>query len=142
MNKKLFAVFIFCLIFMFACKNPDIKQPLAGKWQALGPQFNGSEKYLPDEIEFFQDGTAAMPDFPGKKLPFKTELSKEEKQLLKKNYPELDGKNVLLILLDPSQPNWLQNAVVYEYTVAKDVLSLRAVIAARPVKFKRVTSGR
>ncbi len=138
MNKRLFAFFIFCLMFMFACKGSDMKKTLVGKWRAVLPQTEESEKFLPEEIEFLHDGTVSMSDFPGKKLPFKTELSKEERNLLRKNYPELQGKGVLLILLDPSQTDWVKNAAAYQYEVTGNELSLRPVIAARPVKFRRV----
>jgi len=119
-----------------------MKKPLEGKWQIIESQGNGPEKYLSDEIEFFHDGTVTMSDFPGRKLPFKTELSKEETRLLKKNYPELEGKNIVLILLDPSQQDWLKNAVAYQYTVTENELSLRPVIAEEPIKFRKVAPGR
>lgn len=142
MNKQLCVVCIICLTFLFACKSSDIKKPLEGKWQTMESQGNGPEKYLSDEIEFFHDGTVTLSDFPGKKLPFKTELTKEEKGLLKKNYPELEGKDIVLILLEPSQHDWLQNAVAYQYTVTENELSLRPVIGEKPTKFRRVAPGR
>ena len=138
MNKQLLAAFIFCLMFMFACWGSDIKKPLVGKWQAVLPQTGETEKYLSEVIEFYLDGTVIMPDFPGKKLPFKTELSKEERGLLRKNYPNLEGKDILLILLDPAEPDWAKNAIAYQYNVTGNELSLRPVIAEKPVKFKRV----
>ena len=125
-------------MFMFACKGSDIKRPLIGKWHAVLPQTGEAEKYLPEEIEFLHDGTVSMSDFSGRKLPFKTELSKEEKDLLRKNYPDLEDKDVLLILLDPAQPDWIKNAAAYQYTVTGNELSLRPLIAAKPMKFKRV----
>ena len=142
MNKQLCAVCIVCLIFLSACRSSDISKPLEGKWQIMESQGNGPEKYLPDEIEFFRDGTVIMSDFPGKKLLFKTELTKEEKGLLRKNYPELEGKSIVLILLDPSQRDWLQNAAAYQYTVTENELSLRPVIDDKPTKFRRVSPGR
>jgi hypothetical protein len=140
-NKHLFVVCIICLTFLAACKSPDMKKSLEGKWQAV-ESLGGPEKYLSDEIEFFPDGTVTLSDLPGKKLPFKTELSKEEAVLLKKNYPELQGKNIVLILLDPSQHDWLKNAVAYQYALTGNELSLRPVIAEKPIKFRRVTPGR
>jgi hypothetical protein len=140
--KKSFVVCIVCLTFLFACKSPDVKKPLEGKWQTMESQGDAPAKYLSDEIEFFRDGTVTMSDLPGKKLPFRTELSKEETGLLKKNYPELEGKNIVLILLDPSQHDWLQNAVAYQYSVTGNELSLRPVIAEKPIKFRRVPPGR
>jgi hypothetical protein len=142
MNKQLCVVCIVCLSFLLACKSSDIKKPLEGKWQTMESQGSGPEKYLSDEIEFFHDGTVTMSDFPGKKLPFKTELTKAEKKLLKKNYPELEGKNIVLILLDPLQHDWLQNAVAYQYTLTENELSLRPVISEKTTKFRRVASGR
>jgi hypothetical protein len=128
------------LSFLLSCKASDLKKPLEGKWQVLEAQVNESEKYLSDEMEFFPDGTVFMSDLPGSKLKFKTELSKEETELLRKNYPELVGKNVVLIMLDPTD-NWLQNAVIYQFTVSDDELSLRPAIIEKPVKLKRVKSS-
>jgi hypothetical protein len=129
-----------CLSFLFSCKASDLKKPLEGKWQILEAQVNESEKYLSDEMEFFPDGTVFMSDLPGSKLKFKTELSKEETELLRKNYPELVGKNVVLIMLDPTD-NWLQNAVIYQFTVSDDELSLRPAIIEKTVKFRRIKSS-
>jgi hypothetical protein len=141
-NKPLFVVCFIFLTFLSACKSPDVRKSLEGKWQAVESQGNKSEKYLSDEIEFFRDGTVTMSDFPDKRLPFKTGLSKEEKGLLKKNYPELEGKNIVLIMLDSAQHDWLGNAVAYQYEVTANELSLRPVISDTATKFRRVTPGR
>lgn len=141
MNKQLCIVCIVCLTFLFSCKSSDIKNPLVGKWQTQEAQ-RGPEKYLSDEIEFFQDGTVTLSDFPGKRLPFRTELTKEENGLLKKNYPGLEGKNILLILIDPSQQDWMKKAMAYQYTVTEKELSLSPVIGDNQVKFRRVASGK
>jgi len=141
MKNLLFVVCMLCLSFLFSCKASEIKKPLEGKWQVLEAQVNQPEKYLSDEIEFFHDGTVSLSDMPGKRLKFKTELSKEESELLRKNYPELAGKNVVLINLDPSGDNWLQNAVIYQFTVSGDELDLRPAISENPVKFRRVKSS-
>ena len=141
--RNLFCVVcMLCLCSLFSCKASAIKNPLEGKWQVLEAQLNESEKYISDEMEFFHDGTVSMSDLPGKRLQFKTELAKEEKELLRKNYPELEGRNVVLIMLDPSAHNWLQNAVIYQFTVSDNELTLRPAIVEKPVKFRRVKSGR
>lgn len=140
--KKLFCVVcLLCLSFMFSCKASEVKKPLEGKWQVLETRVNEPEKYLSDEIEFFPDGTVTMSDMPGKRLKFKTDLSKEESELLRKNYPDLAGKNVVLIMLDPSGHDWLQNAVIYQFTVSANELTLRPAIAEEPIKFRRVKSS-
>lgn len=140
--RNLFCVVcVLCLSLLFSCKVSEVKKPLEGKWQALETQANGPEKYLSDEIEFFSDGTVSMSDMPGKRLQFKTDLSKEESELLRKNYPELAGKKIVLIMLDPSGRNWLQNAVVYQFTVSGNELTLRPVIDENPVKFRKVKSN-
>ena len=141
MKKLLCVVCMLCLSFLFSCKVSDVKKPLEGKWQVLEAQVNGPEKYLSDEMEFFSDGTVSMSDLPDKRLKFKTELTKEENELLRKNYPALVGKNVLMIMLDQSGQNWLQQAVVYQFTVSDNELTLRPVIAEKPVKFRKVKSG-
>jgi len=141
MKNLLCVVCILCLSFLFSCKASELKKPLEGKWQVLEAQVNEPEKYLSDEMEFFSDGTVSMSDLPGKRLQFKTELSKEESDLLKKNYPELADKNVVLIMLDPSGHDWLQNAVIYQFTVSENELTLRPAIAEKTVKFRKVKSS-
>jgi hypothetical protein len=141
MKNLLCVVCMLCLSFLFSCKASDLKKPLEGKWQILEAQVNGPEKYLSDEMEFFSDGTVSMSDMPGKRLQFKTELSKEELELLRKNYPELVGKNVVLIMLDPSGQSWLQQAVIYQFTVSDNELTLRPAIVHISVKFRRVKSS-
>ena len=138
MKNFLSVVCILCLSFLFSCRASELKKPLEGKWQVLEAKVNEPEKYLSDEMEFFPDGTVSMSDLPGRRLQFKTELSKEEAALLRKNYPELAGKNVVLIMLDPPGQDWLQNAVVYQFTVSDNELTLRPAIGEKPVKFKRV----
>jgi len=140
--KNLFCVIcMLCMSFLLSCKASDVKKPLEGKWQVLEAQVNEPEKYLSDEIEFFPDGTVSMSDLPGKRLQFKTELSKEETELLRKNYPALEGKDVVLIMLDPSGHNWLHQAVIYQYTVSGNELILRPAIVEKPVKFRKVKSS-
>jgi hypothetical protein len=139
MKKELFAVYFMCFIFLFSCRSSEVK-PLEGKWHITTPGVSAQEKYLPDEIEFFHDGTVTLSDLPDKKLPFKTNLTKEEWELIKKNYPDLKGKNVLLILLDSSQNDWLHYAAVYQFSVSDDELTLRPAMVDKPIKFGRVNS--
>ena len=141
MKNLLCVVCMLCLSFLLSCKASELKKPLEGKWQVLEVQVNEPEKYLSDEMEFFPDGTVSMSDLPGKRLQFKTELSKEETELLRKNYPALEGKDVVLIMLDPSGHNWLQQAVIYQYTVSGNELILRPAIVEKPVKFRKVKSS-
>jgi hypothetical protein len=138
--KQLVAMSVLCMTLLFSCKAPEVKKPLEGKWRAVVSQGNETEKYLPDEIEFFPDATVVMSDFPGKRLPYKTDLTAEEKKLIKKNYPELQGKDVVLILLDPSQKDW-KAAVAYQFMVKGDELTLRPVISDKPILFRKVSSG-
>jgi len=142
MMKQLVAMSALCLTLFFSCKAPlQANNPLVGKWQAVVSHNNETERYLPDEIEFFHDGTVNLSDFPGKKLPYKTDLSAAEKDLIRKNYPDLEGKNVVLIMLDPSQKNWLENAAIYQFTVSGNELALRPAIIDKPIQIRKVTSG-
>ena len=138
MHKILPAIIIVCLALLSGCRAPENRKPLEGKWHVIGASQDRDEKVLPDEIEFFRDGTASLPDFSTRKLPFKTSLSEEERTLLKKNYPDLEGRDVVLILLDPDRRDWLQNAAIYQYTVAGDELSLRPAIRKDPVRYRRM----
>jgi len=139
MKKLLLAFFMVASVFLISCRTSDVKI-LEGKWKAAEIQREESERYLPDEMEFFSDMTVVMPGFTDKKMPFKTDLTQDEKRLIRENYPELQGKNLLFIKLDPLQKDWSQSAV-YQYTVTADELSLRPITENRAVIFRKVKAG-
>lgn len=139
MKKLLLAVVMVSAVFLVSCRTSEVKT-LEGKWKAAEIQRDESERYLPDEMEFFPDMTVAMPGFTDKKMPFKTELTGEEKKLVRENYPDAEGKNLLFIKLDPTQKDWSQSAV-FQYTVTGEELYLRPITEHKAVKFKRVLSA-
>jgi len=139
MKSLLLTIMLMSPIFLVSCQDPDVSV-LEGKWRAVEIRTDTPERYLPDEMEFFPDRTMSMPGISDKKMPFKTELTQDEKKLIRENYPELQGKNLLLIKLDPQQKDWSQSAV-YQYSVTADELSLRPITENTAVIFRRVPDG-
>ncbi|NJD56903.1 MAG: hypothetical protein FIA94_10930 [Nitrospirae bacterium] len=136
MKKLLLAFIAVSTVFLISCRTSDVKV-LEGKWKAAETGTDEPERYLPDDMEFFGDGTVAMPGFTDKKMPFKTGLTAEEKKLIRENYPDAEGKNILFIKFDPAQKDWSRSAV-FQYTVSGDELYLRPITEQKAIKFKRV----
>ena len=136
MKNLLLAVLVMSPIFLVSCQETDVGV-LVGKWKAAEIATDAPERYLPDEMEFFSNRTMAMPGLSDKRMPFKIELTQDEKKLIRENYPELEGKNLLFIKLDPLQKDWSQSAV-YQYSVTEDELSLRPITENRAFLFRRV----
>ncbi len=139
MRSLLVAVMIISSVFLASCQDPD-KDLLQGRWKTTEILTDGTERYLPDEMEFFSDSTMTMPGFADRRMPFKTDLTEDEKKQIREHYPELLGKNLLLIKLDPEEKDWSQSAV-YQFTVAGDELTLRSITDNRAVLFRKVPSG-
>jgi len=78
--------------------------------------------FIPDAIEFFKDGTLVMANMPGMHMPFKAELTAEEKTAFEKR-PGLKGKKLLLVKPNPRM-EWTSTPMVYVYEVGKNELSL------------------
>ena len=98
---------------------------LQGKWDIVKKPVDKSGNpcpYIPDAIEFFKDGTLEMSNMPNMHMPFKTDLTSDEKQALEKN-PRFQGKKLLLVKPNP-QMDWKATPMVYIYEVSKNQLSL------------------
>ncbi|HYQ48395.1 MAG TPA: hypothetical protein VEP69_04955 [Thermodesulfovibrionales bacterium] len=139
MKKFLLTFIAVSTVFLISCRTSDV-MVLEGKWKTAEIRADDSERYLPDEMEFFPDKTVAMPGFTDKKMPFKTEPTGEEKKLIRENFPDAEGKNILFIKFDPAQKDWSRSAV-FQYTVTGDELYLRPITEPKAVKFKRVPSA-
>jgi hypothetical protein len=91
--------------------------------------------YVPNTMEFFLDNTMIMSDFGSRHLPYKTSLTKVERHVTEERNPDLKGRNLLLVLPDPSY-NWFYTPMAYAYSVEKNELTIM-VHGWSPAKFAR-----
>jgi hypothetical protein len=103
--------------------NKNIK--LIGFWtktlNATDPLGNPCP-FVPDTMEFFKDQTITLSNFAIEHLPFKTDLTMREKQMMEERNPDLKGKKLLLVKPDPSI-EWLVTPMVYGYSIEKNELT-------------------
>jgi len=92
--------------------------------------------FVPDTMEFFLDNTMTMSAFGSRHLPYKTTLTKVERHVTEERNPDLKGKNLLLVLPDPSV-NWIYTPMTYAYYFEKNELTIK-VHGWSPAKFTRV----
>lgn len=92
--------------------------------------------FVPDTMEFFPDNTMTMSGFGSRHLPYKTTLTRVERHVTEERNPDLKGKNLLLILPDPSFI-WFYTPMAYAYSVEKNELTIM-VHGWSPAKFTRV----
>jgi hypothetical protein len=105
----------------------DIKSAelILGKWSITHRPVDKSGQpcaYLPESIEFFKDGTVVMSNMPDMHMPFKIDLTADEKQAIEKR-AGFNGKKIMLIKPNP-QMDWKSTPMVYNYSVNKKELSL------------------
>ena len=82
---------------------------LVGSWQksvSLAELDGTPCPYLPDTMEIFPDQTMIVSLYGDRRLPFKTVLTKVERQMIEERLPDLKGKNLMLVLPAPSF-NWV-----------------------------------
>jgi hypothetical protein len=92
--------------------------------------------FVPDTMEFFLDHTMTMSDFGSRHFPYKTALTRVERHVTEERNPDLKGRNLLLILPNPSF-NWFYTPMAYAYSVEKNELTI-TVNGWSPAKFTRV----
>jgi hypothetical protein len=112
---------------------------LTGTWQMVTPARDAAGNncpFVPDTMEFFSDKTMTMSNMPGNRLPFKTDLTPEEKQAMETRDPALKGKNLLLVKPMP-QMEWRSTPIVYSYSITKNELHI-TVTGWTPATFQRV----
>jgi len=92
--------------------------------------------FVPNTMEFFLDNTMIMSGYGNRHLPYKTKLTKTERHVIEERKPYLKGKDLLLVLPNPSS-NWYYSPMVYAYSVEKNELTIM-VHGWPPAKFTRV----
>jgi hypothetical protein len=120
-----------------AYHHNDLK--LLGSWIKTlnSTDSNGNPcPFVPDTMEFFPDNTMTMSGFGSRHLPYKTTLTRVERHVTEERNPYLKGKNLLLVLPDPSF-SWFYTPMAYAYSVEKNELTLM-VQGWSPAKFIRV----
>jgi hypothetical protein len=114
---------------------------LIGSWiRTLNPTDSSGNPcpFVPNTIEFFPDNTMTMSGFGSRHLPYKTALTRVEKHVIEERNPGFKGRNLLLVLPDPSS-NWFYTPMAYAYSVEKNELTI-TVHGWTPAIFTRVAS--
>ena len=115
----------------------DLK--LIGSWvMTLNPNdpYGNPCPFVPNTIEFFPDNTMTLSGFGSRHLPYKTTLTRVERHVIEERIPGLKGRDLLLVLPDPSS-NWFYTPMVYAYSVEKNELTI-TVHGWTPATFTRV----
>ena len=117
----------------------DPVKPLTGKWKIAIPARDAAGNpcpFVPEEMEYFSDGTMTMSNMPGGRVPFRIDLTAEERQVMEARDPSWKGKKLLLIKPMP-QMEWRSTPMAYSYSIDKDKLTL-SVTGWSPAVFQRV----
>jgi hypothetical protein len=140
---KRIVIFIFLLLAFAACtQGPE--ETLTGKWQLIEKGVDNAGTpcpFITEAMEFFPDGTAALPTLPpGRKLLYTTDISDKDRLMLEKRFPVLKGKRILALLppsMNPSRINWKNTPVPFAYTIKGNELIIEAN-GWSPSRYKRV----
>lgn len=106
-------------------KDAKSAELLYGKWSITHRPVDKSGQpcpYIPESIEFFKDSTVVMSNMPDTHMPFKIDLTADEKQAIEQRTGS-KGKKIMLIKPNP-QIDWTLTPMVYIYSVNKKELSL------------------
>lgn len=129
-------VFILVMGLALACAAAD---PLVGKWKVAQKGVDAANNecpFIPDEFEFFPDGTVAMSNMPGVKMAYKTKLSDTDAKSLMKKFTYLKDKKKILLMMPPGLNDWLNQSMAYIYSIKANELSME-IPGWSPSKFKR-----
>jgi hypothetical protein len=120
-------------------REPHQSFKLVGSWaktlNSTDPNGNPCP-FVPDTMEFFMDRSMNSSDYGSRRLPFKTSLTRLERHMTEERNPDLKGKNLVLILPDPSY-TWVYTPMAYGYSVEGNELTL-ILNGWSPAKFTRV----
>jgi hypothetical protein len=100
--------------------------PLIGVWNITHRPVDAAGKpcpFLPESIKFLDGQTLMMSNIPNMQLPYKTDLTADERQALEKRSEWFKGKKLLLVKPNPRM-DWRTTPMVYTYTVSKDDMTL------------------
>lgn len=111
---------------------------LIGLWTITVHSTNSSGEpcpFVPEAMQFFKDQTLIMSHSGDQHMPYKTTLTKDERQALEKRNPDFKGKNLLLVKPNPNM-EWSATPMVYIYSINKKELTL-TLQGWSPAKFSR-----
>jgi len=120
--------------------EPKEERKLVGFWTMTQNSTDASGSpcpFVPQTMQFFKDATVVMSSFGNDHLPYKTIITKEERQAIEERNPDLAGKGIVLIKPNPAM-DWATTPMVYGYTIAKDELTL-TLQGWSPAKFSKKT---
>jgi hypothetical protein len=133
MRKKSFFVVLLAAVVLTLALVPQLfakeaksAGSLSGTWKITHRPVNDAGvpcPFLPESMNFFDDGTLGMSNIPGMHMPYKIKLTADEKKALEKRSEGYKGKSVLLVKPNPNM-DWLSTPMAYIYSINGDVLSL------------------
>ena len=112
---------------------------LLGTWKVVEPAKNTAGRNcptIPEMMTFLNEGTVLMSYMPGRRMPFKIDLTAEEQRTLEARDAGLKGRKLLLVKPTP-QTEWSTTPIVYSYMVTTNELTI-TVTGWSPAKFRRV----
>lgn len=144
MKTIIYMVVLAAIGILFIQANPAISgepkenSKLIGTWTMSHNSTDASGKpcpFVPESMAFFKDHSLTMVNFGDQHLPFKTVLTKEERQVIEKKNPALKGMTILLVKPNPGM-DWESTPMVYGYSIVKNELTL-TLQGWSPAKFAK-----
>lgn len=138
--KNVTMLVLLIIIVIGACAT-KAESPIVGRWQLAerGIDKDGNPcPFVPDEIEFFRDGTVAMQNAPaGMKMFYMTALNEEDAKQVMAKFSHLKDRSRIL-MMGPSQTDLINRAMAYDYSVAQNelVMALPGWTASRYSRVK------
>jgi len=111
---------------------------LIGTWKMTQNATDSAGKpcpFVPETFDFYVGQKVALSNFRGGQLPYKTTVSKEEREIIESRTPELKGKSLLLIKPNPNM-GWTNTPMIYAYSINKNELTL-ILQGYNPAKFMK-----
>jgi hypothetical protein len=118
--------------------EPKEDAKLIGTWMMTVNSTDSSGKpcpFIPKSIQFLKDHTTVMSSSGEQHMPYKTVLTKAERQAIEMRNPNLAGKSLLVIKPSPAM-DWASTPMVYGYSIVRNELTL-TLQGWSPAKFAR-----
>ncbi len=134
------AVISVAMLALIAACATKAEDPIVGRWkiEVYGiDKDNNPCPFVPEEFEFFRDGTVSMTNAPeGMKLYYATSLNEEDAGQVLTKFPYLkDRKHILM--MGPSQTDLVNRAMAYDYSVTGSELRM-TLPGWTPSRYRRV----
>ena len=128
MKRALTATVLIIFFALIMIGAASAQEGLSGKWNVMVKAVDSANNpcpFIPDWMEFFNDGTVAMANLPaGMKMQYKTALSAEEAKTILAKFPHVKDKSHILLMKPSPQADWLTNSMVYRYSIKAGELTL------------------